>query len=68
MGVEIDQSEDPALDVGWQVQKLLGVGGEFLARGVCLEVRGSQGWEICALLTLKELHEAVHDSERAVMV
>ena len=42
-GVEIDQIEDPEFDVKGHAQKVLDVGGQFLARGACLKLRDSEG-------------------------
>lgn len=67
-GVEIDQVEDEKFDVKTQAQKVLDAGGEFLACGACLELRNSEGSEVCPLSTLKDQYELVRDSDRVVTV
>jgi uncharacterized protein involved in oxidation of intracellular sulfur len=67
-GVEIDGIEDPKFDVKGQAQKVLDVGGRFLACGTCLKLRNSEGSEICPLSTLKDHYEIVRDSDRVVTV
>ena len=67
-GVEIDKIEDPKFDVKGQAQKVLDAGGEFLACGTCLKLRGSEGSEICPLSTLKDHYEVVRDSDKVITV
>ena len=67
-GVEIDQIESAKFDVKAQAQKVLDAGGQFLACGVCLKLRHSEGSEICPLSTLKDHYEIVRDSDRLVTV
>ena len=63
-GVEIDRIEDPKFDVKGQARKVLDAGGEFLACGSCLKLRGSAGLQICPLSTLKDHYEIVRDSDK----
>ncbi len=67
-GVEIDKIDDPKFDVKDQTQKVLDAGGEFLACGTCLQLRNSEGSEVCPLSTLKDHYEVVCDSDRLVTV
>jgi uncharacterized protein involved in oxidation of intracellular sulfur len=67
-GVEIDQIGDRQFDVKDQTRKVLDAGGQFLACGACLKLRGSEGSEICPLSTLKDQYEIVRDSDRVVTV
>lgn len=67
-GVEIDQIEDPRFDVKSQARKVLDAGGEFLACGTCLKLRGSAGSEVCPLSTLKDHYEIVRDSDKLITV
>ncbi len=67
-GVEIEQIEDPKFAVQELAQKVLDAGGEFLACGTCLELRKTQGTEICPVSTLKDHYEIVRDSDRLVMI
>ncbi len=67
-GVEIDQIDDPAFDVKAQAQAVVDAGGEFLACGICLKLRNSDGSEICPLSTLRDHYEVVRGSDRLVTV
>jgi sulfur relay (sulfurtransferase) complex TusBCD TusD component (DsrE family) len=67
-GVDIDKIDDPRFDVKALARKVLDAGGQFLACGTCLKLRGSGGSEICPLSTLKDHYEIVRDSDRLVTV
>jgi sulfur relay (sulfurtransferase) complex TusBCD TusD component (DsrE family) len=67
-GVDIDKIDDPRFDVKTLARKVLDAGGQFLACGACLKLRGSGGSEICPLSTLKDHYEIVRDSDRVVTV
>ena len=67
-GVEIDKIDDPKFDVKTQAESVLKAGGQFLACGTCLKLRGSKGSEICPLSTLKDHYEIVRDSDRLVTI
>ncbi|NLN92855.1 MAG: DsrE family protein [Candidatus Hydrogenedens sp.] len=67
-GVEIDQIEDERFNVKALAQQLLDGGAEFLACGTCLQIRNSEGSEICPLSTLKDHYELVRDSDRLVTI
>jgi uncharacterized protein involved in oxidation of intracellular sulfur len=67
-GVEIDQIEDSKFDVKAQAQEILDAGGEFLACGTCLKLRGSEESEVCPLSTLNDHYEIVRDSDRLITV
>jgi len=67
-GVDIDKIDDPKFDVRGQAQKVLDARGQFLACGVCLKLRNSQGSEICPLSTMKDQYEIVRDSDKVVTV
>jgi sulfur relay (sulfurtransferase) complex TusBCD TusD component (DsrE family) len=67
-GVEIDQIESQEFDVKGEARKILNAGGEFLACGTCLTLRGSKGSDVCPLSTLKDHYEIVRDSDRLVTI
>ena len=67
-GVEIDRIIDSEFDVEAQAQKVLNAGGQFLACGTCLELRKSNGSEICPLSTLKDHYEIIRDSDKLITV
>lgn len=67
-GVEINGIDDPRFDVKEQAQSVLDAGGQFFACGTCLDLRNSQGSEICPLSTLKDHYEIVRDSDKLITV
>ena len=67
-GVEIDKINDSKFNVKAKAQKVLEAGGQFLACGTCLELRKSNGSEICPLSTLKDHYDIVRDSDRLVTI
>jgi uncharacterized protein involved in oxidation of intracellular sulfur len=67
-GVDIDKIEDSQFDVKAQAQKVLDAGGEFLACGMCLKLRNSEGSQICPLSTLKDHYEVIRDSDKVITV
>jgi len=67
-GVEIDRIDCANLGVKDRAQKVLDAGGQFLARGVCLKIRSSEGSEVCPLSTLKDQYELVRHSDMVIRV
>ncbi len=67
-GVELDQIADERFDIRSQAQALLDDGGRILACGTCLELRESDGTELCPLSTMKDLYELIRDADRVVSV
>ena len=67
-GVGIDQIKDATFDVKAQAQRVLDVGGQFLACRACLKLRNSEGSEVCPLSTLKDQYEIVRDSDKVISV
>lgn len=67
-GVDIDKTDDPKFDVKGRAQKVLDMGGQFLACGACLKLRNAAGSDICPLSTLKDQYEIVRDSDKVITV
>jgi uncharacterized protein involved in oxidation of intracellular sulfur len=67
-GVEINSIEDSIFDVKGQAQKVLDAGGKYFACGTCLNLRDSEGSEICPISTLKDHYEIVRDSDKLVTI
>ena len=65
-GVELDQIEDGRFEVRAQAESFLGAGGKIMACGTCLELRNSEGSDICPLSTMKDLYELIRDSDRVL--
>ena len=67
-GVEIDKIDCSEFDVKNLARKILDAGGQFLACGMCLRLRESEGSEMCPLSTLKDHYEIVRDSDKVITV
>jgi uncharacterized protein involved in oxidation of intracellular sulfur len=67
-GVDIDKIADPQFNVKGQAQKVLDAGGQFLACGTCLKLRGSAESDICPLSTLKDQYEIIRDSDKVMTI
>lgn len=65
-GVELHQIQDAKFDVREQAETFLSAGGRILACGTCLELRHSNGSEICPLSTMKDLYEMVKDADKVL--
>ena len=67
-GVESERHADPPFDVKDMMQQFADAGGRILACGTCLQLRHSQGTELCPLSTMKDLYELIRDSDRVVTI
>jgi len=65
-GVECESLDTDKFKVTEQMQTLVDNGGEIFACGSCLEIRQSEGLEVCPLSTMKDLYEIVKKSDRIV--
>ncbi len=65
-GVELDQIQDPKFNVREQAEAFLSAGGCILACGTCLELRHSEGSELCPLSTMKDLYEMVKEADKVL--
>lgn len=65
-GVEAESLDSAKFDVIGQMRSLLEVGGLILACGTCLEIRQSEGSDICPMSTLQELHSLIRDSDKVL--
>ena len=48
------------------MQSFVDSGGRILACGTCLQLRNSQGTELCPLSTMKDLYELIRDCDKVV--
>lgn len=48
------------------MQALVDGGGEILACGTCLKIRGKEGTEMCPLSTMADLYQIVRESDKVV--
>jgi len=65
-GVECESLDTGKFKVTEQMQTLVDNGGKIFACGSCLEIRQSEGSEVCPLSTMKDLYEIVKMSDRIV--
>ena len=65
-GVECEKLNTDKFNVTEQMQSLVDGGGNILACGTCLKLRGSSGSELCPLSTMKDLYELIRDSDKVV--
>jgi len=65
-GVECQTLDKGKFKVTEQMQALLDNGGEILACGTCLDLRGQEGDKLCPLSTMKDLYEIVKESDKVV--
>ena len=65
-GVEAESLQSEKLPVKDQMQSFVDNGGHILACGTCLNIRQSQGTELCPLSTMKDFYEIVRDSDKVL--
>ena len=65
-GVDSDKLDTGKFKVTEQMQGLVDAGGEILACGTCLKIRGKEGTEMCPLSTMADLYQLVRDSDKVV--
>ena len=65
-GVECESLDTDQFKVTEQMQALIDNGGKILACGTCLEIRHSEGSEMCPLSTMGDLYDLVKQSDKVV--
>jgi len=65
-GVELDGINNTKFDVRGQAESFLQAGGQILVCGTCLNLRNSQGSELCPLSTMKDLYTLIREVDRVV--
>ncbi len=65
-GVECESLDTDGFKVTAQKQEYVNSGGTILACGTCLTIRHSQGSEMCALSTMKDLYEMIEGSDKVI--
>ncbi|MFW5698720.1 MAG: DsrE family protein [Planctomycetota bacterium] len=65
-GVELDQITAAPFDAKAQAEALLAAGGSIQACGTCLQLRHSEGSEVCPLSTMQTLYDLVAGADRVV--
>ncbi len=67
-GVEVEELADEPFDVRDRMEAFVDAGGELLACGTCLEIRNSEGSDVCPISTMSDLLEVVTTSDRVVTI
>jgi uncharacterized protein involved in oxidation of intracellular sulfur len=67
-GVECERHTAEPFNVKKKMQDFVDAGGEILACGSCLQLRNSQGTELCPLSTMKDLYELIRDSDKIISI
>jgi uncharacterized protein involved in oxidation of intracellular sulfur len=65
-GVECDSLDTDQFKTTEQMRSFIDHGGKIFACGTCLEVRQSEGSEMCPMSTMKDLYEIVKESDKVV--
>lgn len=67
-GVEVEELSDEEFDVRDRLLAFDEAGGELLACGTCLEIRQSEGSDVCPISTMSDLLEVVTTSDRVLTI
>lgn len=67
-GVEAEEITDGEFDVRNRLEAFVDSGGEALACGTCLEIRNSDGSDVCPISTMSDLLEVVTTSDRVLTI
>lgn len=65
-GVEYEKLNTDKFKITEQAQALVDNGGKIFACGTCLNLRHSEGSEMCPLSTMNDLYEIIKESDRTV--
>ena len=65
-GVEAETLSTEKYDVIGQMEKFASNGGEILACGTCLKIRGSSSTELCPMSTMEDLYALIAESDKLI--
>lgn len=65
-GVECERLDTEKFQVTEQMRSFVGAGGKILACGTCLEIRHSEGSEMCPISTMSDLYDVLRESDKVV--
>lgn len=65
-GVEAERIDTPRFRVTEQMHEFVDRGGQILACGTCLKVRGKNGTELCPLSGMADLYRLVNECDRCL--
>ncbi|MBU8901244.1 MAG: DsrE family protein [Victivallales bacterium] len=67
-GVECESLDTEKFKVTEQMQSFVDNGGKILACGTCLNIRNSEGSELCPLSTMQDLYNLINDSDKVISI
>lgn len=67
-GVEAEEITNEQFDVRDRMEAFADAGGELLACGTCLEMRNSDGSDVCPISTMTDLLEVVTTADRVLTI
>jgi sulfur relay (sulfurtransferase) complex TusBCD TusD component (DsrE family) len=65
-GVEAEQLDTAQFRVTEQIKGFVSAGGEILACGTCLKLRGNPSSDVCPLSTLQDLYNLIQQADRVL--
>jgi uncharacterized protein involved in oxidation of intracellular sulfur len=65
-GVEVESLESPEFKITEQMRLFHDKGGNIFSCGTCLKIRHQDATALCAISTIKDLHEIVKESDRVL--
>ena len=66
--VECESLDTEKFKVTEQMQAYVDAGGEILACGSCLDIRNSEGSEMCPLSTMQDLYDLIDESDKVISI
>lgn len=67
-GVEAEEITDDQFDVRDRMNAFADAGGELLACGTCLDIRNSDGSDVCPISTMSDLLDVVTNADRVLTI
>ncbi len=65
-GVECESLDTENYNITEQIQTFVDDGGNILACGTCLQIRNSEGSDICPLSTMADLYELIQECDKVL--
>ncbi len=65
-GVDSQSLDNAKFNITEQMETLVNNGGQILACGTCMDLRGLQEDELCPLATMKDLHGMIRESDKVL--
>ena len=65
-GVESELLDTEQFQITKEMRKFIEAGGEILACGTCLNIRQSEGSEMCPISSMSDLYQIIKESDRVL--